>query len=70
LNRPQARRRPIAIAGNRCALDGRARPAGTAVTFATMLEARSFFRAFVEWYNNEHRRSGIASDSFHKAFVQ
>jgi putative transposase len=29
-------------------------------TFANIFEARVFFRAFVEWYNNEHRHSGIA----------
>lgn len=29
-------------------------------TFATIFEARSFCRAFVGWYNNEHRHSGIA----------
>jgi len=29
-------------------------------TFANIFEARSFCRAFVRWYNNEHRHSGIA----------
>jgi len=29
-------------------------------TFATIFEARAFCRAFVGWYNNEHRHSGIA----------
>jgi len=29
-------------------------------TFANIFQARSFCRAFVGWYNNEHRHSGIA----------
>ncbi len=29
-------------------------------TFAHLVEARSFTRAFVTWYNNEHRHSAIA----------
>ncbi len=29
-------------------------------TFVSIFEARSFCRAFVNWYNNEHRHSGIA----------
>jgi len=29
-------------------------------TFANMVEARAFCRAFYAWYNNEHRHSGIA----------
>lgn len=29
-------------------------------TFANIVEARSFCRSFFDWYNNEHRHSGIA----------
>ena len=29
-------------------------------TFANIAEARSFCRTFMDWYNNEHRHSGIA----------
>ncbi len=29
-------------------------------TFANIIEARAFCRAFFDWYNNEHRHSGIA----------
>jgi putative transposase len=29
-------------------------------TFANIVEARAFCRAFFAWYNNEHRHSGIA----------
>src|SRR5476649_592967 len=29
-------------------------------TFANIAETRSFCRTFMDWYNNEHRHSGIA----------
>lgn len=29
-------------------------------TFSSIQEAREFFRVFFDWYNNEHRHSGIA----------
>jgi putative transposase len=29
-------------------------------TFSNITEARLFFRSFADWYNNEHRHSGIA----------
>lgn len=29
-------------------------------TFANLIDARSFCRTFFDWYNNEHRHSGIA----------
>jgi putative transposase len=28
--------------------------------FGSLQDARKFFRAFFEWYNHEHRHSGIA----------